>query len=521
MNVMTSLPLLLLLASVPSWRAEVLSDSPEVRSAALAHLHAKGRAGLYAIQNLVETSTDDADRVRALRALGELRDPEAEWELRAQLKQASPHVVAAAVHAMRVLRLPGVAHALAEKVGDPDAELCEALGDAARFYPAIAESARTALEGDESRQLAGLRVLNAAGLALPPAVASRLVASPLAEVRLAAAESLGSSDPEAAMKVVIDLLPGPLADEATDALGRMATPRALVALKGLLDAPQPATHVLTALARSAAGERILIRRRASLQAEAALAVAIDAAIEAQPRTPDLLLELLSDSDDVVANSAALHLGQHAAGVAALQTCLEHLAPQASHCAIGLAGSPGASAQVQRAFQSLDPAIRALMVAGLGETSSQPFLAALTQMTSDPSPDVRVALAGAAGRLGRRGSDILMTLVHDGQANVRTAAAHELVSDLPVDGLRSLAAEAVGDPALRAPLFSVLPRLPIKDAIRLVRASLQDPSVPERRQAMLAMAQFRDVEAVNALMDSAASETDPALRELAYSMLANQ
>jgi HEAT repeat protein len=521
MNGMALLPLVVLLAAAPTWRAEVLSDAPEVRSVAIAHLHAKGRAGLYAIQNLVETSTDDADRVRAVRALGELRDPEAEWELRIQLKQPSPHVVAAAVHAVQLLKLPGVAHAVAEKVGDPDAELCEALGEAARLYPAIAENAQVALDGDESRQLAGLRVLNAAGLTIPSIVASRLATSPLAEVRLAAAESLRASDPDAAMKIVVDLLPGPLADEAVDALGRIATPKAMLLLKDLLEQQQPTTHVLTALARSAAGERILIKRRAALQAEVALAVAIDAAIEAQPRTPDLLHELLSDSDDVVANTAALHLGQHPAGVAALQTCLEHLAPEASHCAVGLAGSPGASAEVERALQSLDPGVRALMVAALGETSNKPFLAVLVQMTTDPSPDVRVALATCAGRLGPRGSEILMTLVHDGQPNVRTAAARELVADLPVEGLKLLASEAVGDPALRVPLFAVLGRLPIKDALHLVRASLQDPSVPERRQAMLAMAQFRDVEAVNVLMDSAAKETDPGLRELAYSMLANQ
>jgi HEAT repeat protein len=258
-----------------------------------------------------------------------------------------------------------------------------------------------------------------------------------------------------------------------------------------------------------------------LQAGTKLAMAIDAAIEAQPRTPELLLELLSDPDDVVADAAALHLGQHAAGVAALETCLARLAPQASHCAVGLAGSPGASTAVTRALQNLDPGIRALMVAGLRETSNQPFLALLVQMTSDPSPDVRVALAASAGRLGPRGMDILMTLVHDGQPSVRTAASRELVSELPVDRLSTLASEAVGDPAIRGAMFSALGRLPFKDSLRLLRASLQDPSAPERRQAMLALAQFHDPEAVNVLMDSAANETDPALRELAYSVLANQ
>ncbi len=492
-----------------------------MRATALSHLHAKGRAGLYSIQNLVETSADSDERVRAVRALGELGDPEAEWELRIQLKQASPHVVAAAVHAMQLLRLQGVAHAVAERVGDPDSELCEALGEAARFYPAVAESAREALDGDESRQLAGLRVLNAAGLPLPAGVASRLTTSPLAEVRLAAAESLGPTDPEAAEKTMAELLSGPLSDEAVGALGRLGTPKALALLESLLERAQPAPTLLAALAKSAPGDRILIKRRVSLQADAKLAVAIDAAIEVQPHTPALLSELLSDADDSVANSAAGHLGQHPSGVAALQTCLDRLAPQAPHCAIGLAGSPAASAEVRRALENLDPAIRALMLAGLGETSQLPFLALLSQMTADPSPEVRVALAASAGRAGARGIEILSTLVHDSQAAVRTAAAHELVSVLPVDGLKKLASEAVGDPAIRGAMFSALGRLPLKDGIRLIRASLQDPDAPERKQAVLALAQIRDPEAVNMLMDTAASETDPALRELAYSMLANQ
>jgi HEAT repeat protein len=231
MKGMPSLPLLLVLtlvrlASAPAWRADVLSDNPDVRAAALSHLHAKGRAGLYAIQNLVEGSAEDADRVRAVRALGELGDSEAEWELRLQLKQASPHVVAAAVHAMQKLKLPGVAHALAERVGDSDSELCDALGEAAHLYPAIAESARAALDGDESHQLSGLRILSAAGLTIPPAVASALAASPLAEVRLAAAENMGAANPEAALKTIADLLSGPMSDEAVDALGKLASPKA-------------------------------------------------------------------------------------------------------------------------------------------------------------------------------------------------------------------------------------------------------------------------------------------------------
>src|SRR5581483_10023876 len=95
---MTLVPFLIVLAGAPSWRDEILSDDSQVRTPALAHLHARGRAGLYQVQSLVESSADPAVRARALRALGELGDADAEWELRLQLKQASPQVAAAAVH---------------------------------------------------------------------------------------------------------------------------------------------------------------------------------------------------------------------------------------------------------------------------------------------------------------------------------------------------------------------------------------------------------------------------------------
>ena len=111
---------------------------------------------------------------------------------------------------MQKLKLPGVARALAERVGDSDSELCDALGEAARLYPAIAESARAALYGDESHQLSGLRILSAAGLPIPAAVASALSASPLAEVRLAAAASMGATNPDAGLEdPMSDLRLGP------------------------------------------------------------------------------------------------------------------------------------------------------------------------------------------------------------------------------------------------------------------------------------------------------------------------
>jgi len=525
---MASLPLLsllVLLAAAPAWHQEVLSDQAEVRASALSHLHARGRSGLYAMQGLVEASDDPSTRARAVRALGELGDPEAEWELRLQLKQSSPHVIAAVVRAAQRLNLPGLARAVADKVGDPDPELCEALAVAAPLYPAIAQNAREALEGNGPRQLAGLRVLRAAGLPVPEPLARRLSASPLAEVRLAAAESLAAADSEAAVQTIAALLSGPVADRAIEALGTIGTPPALSLLEGLLGRADLAAPVLAALARSAAGERILIKRRSALSPGTSDVAAIDAAIAAQPRTPELLLELLGDPEAQVADAAAATLGRSPTGRAALESCLERLSAQASgqasHCAAGLAASPEASAEIARALESLEPAVRASMVTGLGANDRHAAIEMLGRMATDPSPEVRVALATAAGRLGDRGVDLLMTLVRDSQPVVRSAAAVQLIAVIPADRLRVLASEAVADPAVRAPMFKALDRLPIHDSLRILRASLQDPDGSERRQALLALAQFHVPEAINVLMDSAARETDPALRELAYSMLANQ
>ena len=56
------------------------------------------------------------------------------------------------------------------------------------------------------------------------------------------------------------------------------------------------------------------------------------------------------------------------------------------------------------------------------------------------------------------------------------------------------------------------------AIKFLLTSLHDPSARERRQAIGLLAKYREPQAVNALMDSAASDADPENRDYAVQVL---
>ena len=55
----------------------------------------------------------------------------------------------------------------------------------------------------------------------------------------------------------------------------------------------------------------------------------------------------------------------------------------------------------------------------------------------------------------------------------------------------------------------------------MKSDLSAPDARERREDLTQLAHYRDPEAVNALMESAAKDADPELREYALTLLANQ
>ncbi len=102
--------------------------------------------------------------------------------------------------------------------------------------------------------------------------------------------------------------------------------------------------------------------------------------------------------------------------------------------------------------------------------------------------------------------------------MRTAAAAQLMRLLPPEQLGPLVAQGRFDPALRQAVVAQLGRVNEPEAIKFLLASLRAPDAHERRQAIGLLARYDEPQVVNALMDTAAGDADPEVREYAERML---
>ncbi|MHB8419976.1 MAG: HEAT repeat domain-containing protein [Myxococcales bacterium] len=514
-----TLAVLALALASPSWQAQVLSDDAAVRAPALAHLSAKGRPGLYAIQDLVARAPGAADRARAIRALGELGDADAEWALRAELRQTDPTVAAAAVRAAARLRLARLHGPVAARVGDPDPTVCDALGFAAGTFPEIVDAARAALAGTEpTAALAGLRILAAAGTAIPAADAQRLLGSPLPEASLLAAEVLAPTDAAAAEAVEAKLAAGPepLGGRAALDLARLGSPDALAALEALARGSGTAERAVGALAATPRGLVSLLALRGR---ESELGPLIDRVFASRPPAIADLLAVVHAADDRTARAAVALLSGRPEGVAALDACLRQLGSDAERCALGLT-APSAAPVLKRALDSVDDRVRALAAWACASSDGKPMLEALAPLAVDPSASVRAAAALGLGRLGAEGTALLRTLVHDPSDRVRSAAAGQLAEILPDAELAELVRGTLDDAAVRPQLLPALARLPAGAAVTLLIESLRRGTPAERRQAVTQLARFNDPRAYEALMQVASRDPDTDARRLATQILGN-
>ncbi len=514
---------LLAAAPAPSWKEAALSNDDRARSELLARLRAKGLPGLYAVQDLVAGAPDDATRARAIRALGELDNPAAEWALRAELRRPSPAVAAAAVRAAAKLGLRALERPVAARVGDPDPDLCAALVEAGPLFPAVLEAARAAIEdpGSPARRLAGLRIARGAGLPLPAGDARRLAADPSPEIRLLASEALEASDAGAAEAALEPLaaLPGPLGDSALAEIARLGRPEGLARLEALAKGPDPAlaSRAAAALGGSLPGlPRLLALRGRS----PTLGAAVDAALATHPPASAELAALLCGQDDRAAEEAAALLAARPDGVEPLDRCLQTASPAASRCALALADSPLGATRFAQALDSVDAKVRAIAAWALASTKRRPTVSALGSLAVDPAPAVRVAAALGLGRLGADGVPLLRSLLGDRDGEVRAAAAEPLTEILPPAELATLCARSASDDAVRPHLFGALPKLPHAAALLLLLAELQRGSAVERRRAIDLLAHDDDPKAYDALMQVASRDPDPATRQKAAEILGN-
>jgi HEAT repeat protein len=517
-----ALPILAVLLAAPatptpSWKADALSDDASVRAPVVARMRAKGRPGLYAIQDLVTSQTVPADRARAIRALAELGDPAAEWALFLELRRPEPPVAAAAIRAVTALRLETLGKPVAARVGDPDPDLCAALGQAAAMVPAVAAAARQALaNAAPEAQLSGLEVLVAAGLPIPSADAHRLVASPLPAVRLIAA---GALEPEAAEPVyeALAVEPGALGDRAALDLAKLGTPVAINALSTMAGKGVATKRAIAGLASTPTGLVALLGLR---DQSASLADEIDARFARQPPATADLLAVGQGPQGPAARSALHLLATRADGVRALDGCLRALGDHADRCAAGLAATPEAAETLARALDSVDAHVRAVAAGAIASASEKPKLGTLASLAADPETDVRAAAVLGLGRLGQEGFPLLQALVCDPNDEVRAAAAEQLARQLPAEALATLVARTVEDDAVRPHLLSALVRLPAAAAEQLLFAELRRGKPDERRQAVKQLARFNDPRALDVLMTVASRDPDADTRTVAAQALGN-
>ncbi len=512
----------LLLASASGWKADILSDDPAVRGSVVARLHAKGRPGLFAVQDLVTHAPDLEARVRAVRALGELGDPDAEWALRAELRRPEPEVVAAAARAAAALRLDGLSKLLAARVGDPDAGLCAALGAAVSVFPSVAAAAHAAAANTSPQiQLAGLRVLAGAGVPVTADEARAALRSPLPEARLIAAQALAPIDPAASDAALegLAVVTDPVGAEAAMRMARLGRPGLLRDLERLAAGKSAmlATRAIDALAGSPTGLAALLRLRAETPA---LAAEVDRAFGRRPPTTADLLAVLGDGGLDAAESAGKLLSTRADGLAALGHCLETLSPGADRCATGLAGGPGGAAVLDRALGSVDANVRRLAAWAIASSPIAPPLRVLSGLSLDPAPAVRAAAALGLGRRGAEGKPLLSVLVEDPDHEVRAAAAEQLAELLGPDELVRLVARSLDDDAVRPALIPALARLPSHAALSLILAELRRGNSVERRMAVEELSRFNDPAAFDALMQVASRDPDPGTRRRAAEILGN-
>ncbi len=283
-----------------------------------------------------------------------------------------------------------------------------------------------------------------------PALLRAVLEDPEENVSAAAAEYLGRRRDTAAVPALLRRLGesgGWLTFGCLRALGEIGDPAAAPAISALLGEPGLRKTALEALGRVGDGAAVphlleaLFSRDRGLRRVAALAVhrilprlgrgaaaaALAAGVRAQADEEffDFLRGLLAQDDPQSRAAAATLLG---------------LAPGARMVTILLDALPQAAEQ--------DQEVLAGVLVGLPDADMPLLVARLL----DPSPVVRLHLAGVLGRRGcREAVPLLLTLLEDGIGHVRAAAATAL--------------GRIGDPAAVSPLVGLLrdPFADVRDA----------------------------------------------------------
>jgi HEAT repeat protein len=207
---------------------------------------------------------------------------------------------------------------------------------------------------------------------------------------------------------------------------------------------------------------------------------------------DALIESIATEDEVGVRTRAIEaLDGH--GEAYIEQLIDELATSIS----------GDSAAVTRFFHdwvdSEHPEFRMVAVSSFRRFGGDDVIPSLREAFEDPDPRVRARAVEAYGHRGSVPAAPVQSLLGDGYAHVRRAAARALATIGDRDALQRLGSVARDDDeTVRRVAVEHLRRLDTERSVTVLLESLSDPSGDVRRQALLSLLQLaRDGESVDA------------------------
>ena len=331
---------------------------------------------------------------------------------------------------------------------------------------------------------------------------------PVAAVRQAAAEALGSARDSVAVRALMDVLRsdespmvrrsaawslGEIGSELaipalTDALGQdrdTEVRKNAAAALGHIDSPRATSALVQALERDS---------EAAVRVEAAEALA---SIE-DPSALDALIRVLGRDDDPGVRRAVIEAIDNLEGASAVPAVSSALRDadvevrRAAAEALGSMDDSDAVPPLMAAARDADVEVRRAVIRSLGSLADRRALPAFVIALGDADAEVRQGAADAIGSIDRLRSapPELIRAMDDANAEVRHAVAHALGH--------------IEDPA----------------AIRVLVAHVTDPNVEVRQAVVEALDQFDDP-SVTAALRTALKDSDPEVRQQAVKALGNR
>lgn len=331
---------------------------------------------------------------------------------------------------------------------------------------------------------------------------------PVASVRQAAAEALGSTRDSVAVRALMEVLrtdeSATVRRSAAWALGQISDPVAIPALSEALARDRD-----TEVRRNAASALGDID---SPRATPALTQALERDTEASVRVT--AAEALSNIEDPAAIDALIRVLDRDDDPEVRRAVIEAID--------NLEGARAVPA-VSRALRDANAEVRRAAAEALGSMEDNDAVPALLAVARDGDAEVRRAVIHALGNLGdRRAIQAFVGGLSDSDVEVRRAAAEAFgnldnVRTAPPELLRAMDDR---DAEVRHSVAHALGRIEDPDAVRVLVAHISDASVEVRQAVVESLDQFDDPAVVPALR-TALKDADADVRERAVKALGNR